>query len=202
MQKISDTQCSGRQPAAANSLEQNPGNSSVPRPASNSVSFHVWTVPGVCPATRRQWADFLAALTVLPHRQYKTARTETRWHLLLKTRQMPIQTSASRGYVLFISGNKRHTKVLKLSAGLRTHPAECSKLGKTQIVKDAGRGMVRNTGFCDQNTSCSCIRNLSRSFVLHTTVRDDVSPTTAVRRLPLLRAADTAAALPLLLRAP
>ena len=48
---------------------------------------------------------------------------------------MPIQTSASRGYVLFISGNKRHTKVLKLSAGLRTHPAECSKLGKTQITK-------------------------------------------------------------------
>jgi len=67
----------------------------------NAVSFHVWTVPGVCPATRRQWADFLAALAVLPHRQYKTARTETRWHLLLKTGQMPIQTSASRGYVLF-----------------------------------------------------------------------------------------------------
>ena len=42
-----------------------------------------------------------AALAVLPHRQYKTARTETRWHLLLKTGQMPIQTSASRGYVLF-----------------------------------------------------------------------------------------------------
>ena len=123
------------------------------------------------------------------HRQYKTARTETRWHLLLKIRQMPIQTSASRGYVLFISGNKRHTKVLKLSAGLRTHPAECSKLGKTQIIKDAGRGIVRNTGFCDQNTSRSCIRNLSRSFVLHTTVRDDVSPVTAVRRLPLLRTA-------------
>ena len=151
---------------------------------------------------RRQWADFLAALATLLHRQYKTARTETRWHLLLKIRQMPIQTSASRGYVLFISGNKRHTKVLKLSAGLRTHPAECSKLGKTQIIKDAGRGIVRNTGFCDQNTSRSCIRSLFRSFVLHTTVRDHVSPTTAVRRLPLLRAADTAAALPLLLRAP
>jgi hypothetical protein len=44
--------------------------------------------------------------------------------------------------------NKRHTKVLKLSAGLRTHPAECSKLGKTRIIKDAGRGVVRNTGFC------------------------------------------------------
>ena len=114
---------------------------------------------------RRQWADFLAALATLLHRQYKTARTETRWHLLLKIRQMPIQTSASRGYVLFISGNKRHTKVLKLSAGLRTHPAECSKLGKTQIIKDAGRGMVRNTGFCDQNTSRSCIHNRFRANV-------------------------------------
>ncbi len=101
----------------------------------------------------------------LLHRQYKTARTETRWHLLLKIRQMSIQTSASRGYVLFISGNKRHTKVLKLSAGLRTHPAECSKLGKTRIIKDAGRGVVRNTGFCGQNLSptvtagtlCTCI---------------------------------------------
>ena len=163
---------------------------------------HALTIHRMCPTTRRQWADFLVALMPLLHRQYKTARTETRWHLLLKIRQMPIQTSASRGYVLFISGNKRHTKVLKLSAGLRTHPAECSKLGKTQIIKDAGRGMVRNTGFCDQNTSRSCIRNLFRSFVLHTTVRDHVSPTTAVRRLPLLRAADTAAALPLLLRAP
>ena len=101
----------------------------------------------------------------LLHKQYKTARTETRWHLLLKIRQMPIQTSASRGYVLFISGNKRHTKVLKLSAGLRTHPAECSKLGKTQIIKDAGRGMVRNTGFCDQNTSRNCIHNRFRANV-------------------------------------
>ena len=50
-----------------------------------------------------------AALAVLPHRQYKTARTETRWHLLLKTGQMPIQTSASRGYVLF-SGAARDTR--------------------------------------------------------------------------------------------
>ena len=41
-----------------------------------------------------------AALVVLPHRQYKTARTETRCHLLLKIWQMAIQTSASRGYVL------------------------------------------------------------------------------------------------------
>jgi len=35
------------------------------------------------------------------YRQYKTARTETGCHLLLKIWQMAIQTSASRGYVLF-----------------------------------------------------------------------------------------------------
>ncbi|WP_412614314.1 hypothetical protein [Roseburia hominis] len=28
---------------------------------------------------------------------------------------------------------------------------ECSKLGKTRIITDASCGMVRNTGFCDQN---------------------------------------------------
>ena len=70
--------------------------------ASDSVSLPRLDNPtGACPTHRRQWADFLAALTVLPHRQYKTARTETRCHLLLKTWQMAIQTSASRGYVLF-----------------------------------------------------------------------------------------------------
>ena len=44
-----------------------------------------------------------------------------------------------------------HTKVLKLSAGLRTQSVECSKLGKTRIITDASCGMVRNTGFCGQN---------------------------------------------------
>ena len=134
-------------------MEQDAGISSLPLFISNSVSFHVLTIRRMCPTSRRQYADFLVFLTSPLHRQYKTARTETRWHLLLKIRQMPIQTSASRGYVLFISGNKRHTKVLKLSAGLRTHPAECSKLGKTRIIKDAGRGVVRNTGFCGQNAA-------------------------------------------------
>ena len=84
------------------SLEKNVSISSGRMFASDSVSLPRLDNPtGTCPAHRRQWADFLAALVVLPHRQYKTARTETRWHLLLKTWQMPIQTSASRGYVLF-----------------------------------------------------------------------------------------------------
>ena len=120
--------------------------------ASDSVSLPRLDNPtGACPAHRRQWADFLTALAVLPHRQYKTARTETRCHLLLRIWQMAIQTSASRGYVLFISGNKRHTKVLKLSAGLRTHPAECSKLGKTRIIEDADIRPVRNATFFEPN---------------------------------------------------
>ena len=67
------------------------------------------------------------SLTALLHRQYKTARTETRRHLLLKIRQMTSQTSASRGYVLFdikmafmpsvVWCHKGHTRILKLSAG-------------------------------------------------------------------------------------
>ena len=99
---------------------------------------------------RRQWADFLAALATLLHRQYKTARTETRWHLLLKIGQMPIQTSASRGYVLLIGANKGHTKVLKLSSGLRTHSAECSKLGKTRIIADAATGWLEMPHFLNK----------------------------------------------------
>ena len=68
--------------------------------ASDSVSLPRLDNPtGACPTHRRQWADFLVSLMVPLHRQYKTARTETRRHLLLKIRQMPTQTSASRGYV-------------------------------------------------------------------------------------------------------
>ena len=59
------------------------------------------------PQTR---ADFLVPLAAPLHRQYKTARTETRWHLLLKIGQMPTQTSASRGYVLFSGVDKGHTR--------------------------------------------------------------------------------------------
>ena len=31
---------------------------------------------GLCPTSRRQWADFLVSLMAPLHRQYKTARTE------------------------------------------------------------------------------------------------------------------------------
>ena len=86
---------------------------------------------GACPTHRRQWTDFLVSLMAPLHRQYKTARTETRRHLLLKIRQMPTQTSASRGYVLFdikvafmpsvVWCRKGHTqKSYKLSSGMRT----------------------------------------------------------------------------------
>ena len=84
------------------SLEKNVSISSSWMFASDSVSLPRLDNPtGACPTHRRQWADFLVSLMAPLHRQYKTARTETRWHLLLKIRQMPIQTSASRGYVLF-----------------------------------------------------------------------------------------------------
>ena len=107
------------------SLEKNVSISSGRMSASDSVSLPRLDNPtGACPTHRRQWADFLAALTVLPHRQYKTARTETRCHLLLKIWQMAIQTSASRGYVLFdikmafmpsvVWCRKGHTKVLQI----------------------------------------------------------------------------------------
>ena len=93
-----------------------------------------------------------AALATLLHRQYKTARTETRRHLLLKIGQMPTQTAASRGYVLFRGAHKGHTqKSYKLSSGMRTWPAECSKLGKTRIIEDANIRLVRNATFVEPN---------------------------------------------------
>ena len=95
---------------AANSLKQNSCISSMPWLASHSVSWPRLDTHGVCPTSRRQWADFLVSLMAPLHRQYKTARTETRRHLLLKIRQMPTQTSASRGYVLFRGGHKGHTQ--------------------------------------------------------------------------------------------
>ena len=83
------------------SLEKNVSISSDRMVASDSVSLPRLDNPtGACPTHRRQWADFLVSLMAPLHRQYKTARTETRRHLLLKIRQMPTQTSASRGYVL------------------------------------------------------------------------------------------------------
>ena len=102
-----------------------------------------------------------AALVVLPHRQYKTARTETRWHLLLKIGQMPPQTADSRGYVLFdikmafmpsvVWCRKGHTqKSYKLSSGMRTWPAECSKLGKTRIIADAVTGWLEMPHFLNR----------------------------------------------------
>ena len=135
------------------SLEKNVSISSGWMFASDSVSLPRLDNPtGACPTHRRQWADFLVSLMAPLHRQYKTARTETRRHLLLKIRQMPTQTSASRGYVLFRGVHKGHTqKSYKLSSGMRTWPAECSKLGKTRIIEDANIRLVRNATFFDPN---------------------------------------------------
>ena len=143
------------------SLEKNVSISSGWMSASDSVSLPRLDNPtGACPAHRRQWADFLVSLMAPLHRQYKTARTETRRHLLLKIRQMPTQTSASRGYVLFRGANKGHTqKSYKLSSGMRTWPAECSKLGKTRIIADANIRPVRNATFLNRISICISIWN-------------------------------------------
>ena len=135
------------------SFEKNVSISSGWMFTSDSVSLPRLNNPtGACPAHRRQWADFLVSLMAPLHRQYKTARTETRCHLLLKTWQMAIQTSASHGYVLFRGAIKGHTqKSYKLSSGMRTWPAECSKLGKTRIIEDANIRLVRNAIFFDPN---------------------------------------------------
>ena len=102
------------------SLEKNVSISSGRMSASDSVSLPRLDNPtGACPTHRRQWADFLVSLMAPLHRQYKTARTETRRHLLLKIWQMPTQTSDSRGYVLF--DNRWHLCHLLSGAARDTH---------------------------------------------------------------------------------
>ena len=102
------------------SLEKNVSIASDRMVASDSVSLPRLDNPtGACPTHRRQWADFLVSLMAPLHRQYKTARTETLCHLLLKTWQMAIQTSASRGYVLF--DNRWHLYHLLSGAARDTH---------------------------------------------------------------------------------
>ena len=129
--------------------------------ASDSVSLPRLDNPtGACPAHRRQWADFLVSLRAPLRRQYKTARTETRRHLLLKIRQMPTQTSASRGYVLFdikmafmpsvVWCRKGHTRILKLSAGCG-HTRGVLKTWKNMDHHGCKNRRGRNAAFFDPN---------------------------------------------------
>ena len=111
--------------------------------AADSVSLpRLDTLAGTCPTHRRQWADFLAALTVLPHRQNSTARTETRCYQLLKSGQIAAQTSASRGYVFFRSTGKCYTKVLQIvsrSADMpRRSAPNLERHGSSQLQITAG----------------------------------------------------------------
>ena len=131
--------------------------------ASDSVSLPRLDNPtGACPTHRRQWADFLVSLMAPLHRQYKTARTETRRHLLLKIRQMPTQTSASRGYVLFdikvafmpsvVWCHKGHTqKSYKLSPGCGHDPRSAPNLERHGFIEDANIRLVRNSTFFEPN---------------------------------------------------
>ena len=131
------------------SLEKNVCISSSRMTASDSVSLPRLDSPGVCPTSHRQWADFLVSLMAPLHRQYKTARTELvvicywkqgRWQLRQRLRAVM--------FCLLVPRRGTH-KSPKNVCGLRTHHVECSKLGKTQMIKDVRRGMVRNNGFCD-----------------------------------------------------
>ena len=120
--------------------------------ASDSVSLPRLDNPTVtCPAHRRQWADFLVSLRAPLRRQYKTARTETRRHLLLKIRQMPTQTSASRGYVLLRGAIRdTHKSPTNCLPECGHAPSECSKLGKTRIIADAATGWLEMPHFLNR----------------------------------------------------
>ena len=138
-------------------MEQNSCISSMPWLASDSVSLPRLDNPtGACPTHRRQWADFLVSLMAPLHRQYKTARTETRRHLLLKIRQMPTQISASRGYVLFRGAIRDTHKSPKIVCWLAD-----TVRGVLQTWKDtewdASRGMEEILEFCFKEFAAVCL---------------------------------------------
>ena len=89
------------------------------------------------------------SLAALLHRQYKTARTEL--VVISYSKQGRGRLRQRLRAVMFYSAVPQGThENPKIVCRLRTHPAECSKLGKTQIIADAKRGVVRNAGFCGQ----------------------------------------------------
>ena len=141
------------------SLEKNVSISSGRMFASDSVSLPRLDNPtGACPTHRRQWADFLVSLMAPLHRQYKTARTETRRHLLLKIRQMPTQTSASRGYVLFRGANKGHTRrSYKLSPGCGHDPRSAPNLERHGSSKMQTSGWLEMPHFLIRISTCISI---------------------------------------------
>ena len=135
-------------------FEKNESISSCRRFASDSVSLPRLDNPtGACPTHRRQWADFLVSLMAPLHRQYKTARTETRWHLLLKTWQMPIQTSASRGYVLLSGGTRSTHKSPKIVCWLADTVRGVFQTWKDTDHRRCKSRLVRNAAFFEQNVS-------------------------------------------------
>ena len=134
---------------------------------------------GCMSASRRQWADFLVSLMAPLHRQYKTARTETRRHLLLKIRQMPTQTSASRGYVLFdikmafmpsvVWCRKGHTRILKLSAGCGHILQSVQSLERHRSSQMQSAAWLEIPDFAVRIAAVRCIRNFQLSVFCNIT---------------------------------
>ena len=138
------------------SLEKNVSTSSSRMSASDSVSLPRLDNPtGACPTHRRQWVDFLVSLMAPLHRQYKTARTETRRHLLLKTGQMPIQTSASRGYVLLREYRQvRHKSPTNCLPGCGHDPRSAPNLERHGSSKMQTFGWLEMPHFLNRISIC------------------------------------------------
>ena len=144
------------------SLEKNVSISSSWMFASDSVSLPRLDNPtGACPTHRRQWADFLVSLMAPLYRQYKTARTETRRHLLLKSRQMTTQTSASRGYVLFRGAIRdTHKSPTNCLPGCGHDPRSAPNLEKHGSSKMQTFGWLEIPHFLNRISICIFIWNL------------------------------------------
>ena len=121
-----------------------------------------------------------------------TARTETRRYLLLKIRQMPTQTSASRGYVLFdikmafmpsvVWCRKGHTRILKLSAGCGHILRSVQSLERHRSSRMPDAVWLEIPDFAIRIPPAAVSTTVSELMSIYTTARKKSSATAAQRQ--------------------
>ena len=116
--------------------------------------FHVLTIHGMCPTNRRQWADSLASLAALLHRQYKTARTELAGICYWKQGRCWLRQRL-RAVMFCLEVPVRDThKSPKIVCGLRTHPRSAPNLERYGSSKMQTFGWLEMPHFLNRISIC------------------------------------------------
>ena len=133
------------------SLEKNVCISSSRMTASDSVSLPRLDTDGCMSDTPETMGGLSGVPNGTSSQTIYNRATRTRRHLLLKIGQMPTQTAASRGYVLFRGAIRdTHKSPTNCLPECGHAPSECSKLGKTRIIADAATGWLEMPHFLNR----------------------------------------------------